>query len=177
VKRRGGGPVPKPNAVKKAQGASLAREPAAAQKTPVDAAGLPPCPPGLDPDAQAIWRETVQRLDAMGVLDQTVPSVIESYASDSARLRKLKAIAQTADPFVETKTGRRESPEWAAARKLGTHVEKLTTNLGLHYAAVARGAVGAPAGGDVGDSAREVEEFLFGTAPFTVVDGGKKESA
>jgi P27 family predicted phage terminase small subunit len=159
------GPPPKPDSLKKAQG-TFRKERTTAGKILELPPGSPPTPE-LPAEALKIWNQLVPLLLEAGVLAKVDGGILEAYCRTHARAVSLDSEAGKR-PVTKTPFGLKVNPAVIEARKLWPIVEKLATDLGLHYAA--RSRVKPPEQEKPEDKA---EEFLFG-GPLKVVEGGKK---
>ena len=155
----------KPDALKKAQGTFQPCRSSAGKILELPP-GSPPTPE-LPAEALKIWQQLVPLLLEAGVLAKVDGGILEAYCRTHARAVALDAEAGKR-PVTKSPFGLKVNPAVIEARKLWPIVEKLATNLGLHYAA--RSRVKPPEKEKVEDKA---EAFLFG-GPLKVVEGGKK---
>jgi len=168
------GPPRKPTALKRQQGTYRTdRDPLLRRGAAEVPEGAPPCPADLDAEARRVWNEVVPALLKIGTLEQTDGGMLRGYCTLLVRVQKLEALA-AAEPILETKAGKKAHPAGVEARKLWPLVEKLASDLGLHYAARARSGVPPTLQDQEAQERRAAaERFIFERAPFTVIEGGK----
>lgn len=155
----GNGPPPKPPEQKKIEG-TFRKDRDGGNASNQAPAGRPKCPPDLDGDARAIWRQLAPKLVRLKTIATVDGGVLEAYCRTLALARRLDKEA-VKNPMVEDRFGgMAPNPAGIEARKLWPVVQSLASDLGLSYAA--RTKAPPPAQENRKDPA---EAFLFGKKP------------
>lgn len=127
------GPKPKPVEQREREGNPSKRP----VPTPVLVAGRPDLdelaepPAHLPPEAQEFWRDSIQRLTAVGIIDRVDVPVLEQLATQYARVRQAQAVIAKKGMFSKGSKGQlREHP----ALKIEREATRTFLSLAEQYA-------------------------------------------
>lgn len=81
---------------------------------------------------QQAWRELVEVLEALSVLDNADAATVETCAAMLGRMREARSLLNKDDLVTESQRGGlRSSPYWVIEREAGMQVARLLAELGL----------------------------------------------